>query len=436
MKRCAVLATAALAWCLCLATQANAVTVWYQPTPFPSNVESTIQENLRHYSEGWVDTDETYAVPQTINPTLQQLDWVHVGGDLQNRFLTYLRFDLTGLPKNVDSALLYLMPGADTSPWTNSPYEACPVQSSWSSSGLWATLPTIGTCVGWYAAPTANQWSGIWLQYPGSVEWYSQWQNGTANNGIALYSEYADYADNAFFSSRYNDYPVDPYADARRPALQITFTPPVSVPNFQLPLPGGTSWQVTNEVGGYECMGGQPWPDTYHQEGNYFSIDFSPKNHDSNGNTVYTGNIPVIAAAEGVVTHAGIDDPDAGNGYYVVINHSYDNTNQTGFSTRYLHLQSNLQVHTGDNVSQGQLLGYMGMTGTLPNGQPSCTGVHLHFGMRYADDGHATSMVQYATMEGLLLKSYQTECGYDSLNQWTWIRYYPSHNVQVYPLNN
>ena len=56
--------------------------------------------------------------------------------------------------------------------------------------------------------------------------------------------------------------------------------------------------------------------------------------------------------------------PDSGYGNYVIINHG-------DTSTVYAHM-SGFAVSTGDYVSQGQTVGYLGATGRA-------TGTHLHF---------------------------------------------------------
>lgn len=403
----------------------RAVTVYYQPTPYPESVTTTMPSSAVHFWEGWLLTDQNWKPLLVDGVYLKQNDWLYVGGlNSKYRYLTYLQFDLTGLPQHVDLAYFWLAPGLTSSPYVSSPYAVCPNLGPWSPYSSWMAIPAIGECVCWYPAPTANSWAGFWASGSGAQDWYNKWQDGTlANNGIMIYSQNTTNGFNGFISSRY----ASPY-DVARPILQLNFTPPVTVPNFKMPLPGGTSWLLTNEAGGYECTGSQPWPDTAHQGNNYFSVDIAPANHDTNGNTVYTGNIPVIAAAGGVVVSAGTDSSVPGNGYFVVVNHNNDITNSSGFSTRYLHLQNNLQVQAGNVVTQGQLLGYMGNTGA--------SAVHLHFGMRYAtggvgsDGGSSSSMVQYATVEGWLMKSFQTEC-----QNGTWIRYYQSTNT-TYPHNN
>ena len=55
-----------------------------------------------------------------------------------------------------------------------------------------------------------------------------------------------------------------------------------------------------------------------------------------------------------------------GLGYFVKIDHG------DGFASVYSHMQPNLSVSVGQQVSQGQQIGIMGTTGTS-------TGVHLDF---------------------------------------------------------
>lgn len=79
----------------------------------------------------------------------------------------------------------------------------------------------------------------------------------------------------------------------------------------------------------------------------------------------YSGQ-PIVASKSGRVISAG----DAGDGYgtKVVIDHG------GGYTTLYAHM-SRLGSSVGSSVSQGQVVGYVGCTG-------SCTGDHLHFEVR------------------------------------------------------
>ncbi len=88
---------------------------------------------------------------------------------------------------------------------------------------------------------------------------------------------------------------------------------------------------------------------------------------------------PIIAAASGTVTFAGYDD--SGYGYYVTIDHG------SGYSTLYGHCSS-LAVSSGQQVSQGDVIGYVGSTGYS-------TGPHLHFEIRV--DGVQTDPLGYVS---------------------------------------
>ena len=75
---------------------------------------------------------------------------------------------------------------------------------------------------------------------------------------------------------------------------------------------------------------------------------------------------PIYASRGGTVTRATYD---SSSGYYVTINHG------DGFSSSYLHM-THYVVSANQKVSAGQLIGYVGSTGTS-------TGPHLHFSVYY-----------------------------------------------------
>lgn len=79
---------------------------------------------------------------------------------------------------------------------------------------------------------------------------------------------------------------------------------------------------------------------------------------------------PIIAADSGTVTWSGNDGGGYGN--YVVIDHG------NGYTTIYGHA-SELNCSTGDYVSQGQTIAFVGSTG-------NSTGPHLHFEIRVNDE--------------------------------------------------
>jgi len=78
---------------------------------------------------------------------------------------------------------------------------------------------------------------------------------------------------------------------------------------------------------------------------------------------------PIQAAKEGVVVEAGANR--AGYGYLVVLDHG------GGLQTFYAHMRK-ISVYVGQEVDQGEILGYMGKTG-------DSTGYHLHFEVRQDD---------------------------------------------------
>jgi murein DD-endopeptidase MepM/ murein hydrolase activator NlpD len=81
-------------------------------------------------------------------------------------------------------------------------------------------------------------------------------------------------------------------------------------------------------------------------------------------------NAPIAAAKKGIVTFAG-GNACCSYGLYVVVDHG------DGTTTLYAHL-SEIKVVQGQQVAQGQLLGYGGSTGYA-------TGNHLHFEIHVGD---------------------------------------------------
>ena len=93
---------------------------------------------------------------------------------------------------------------------------------------------------------------------------------------------------------------------------------------------------------------------------------------------------PVLAAAGGTVTVANATDPWGGSyGYYVKIQH--DGT----FDTLYAHCSS-ICVTPGQQVQQGEVIGYVGSTG-------NSTGNHLHFAVW--ENGQRTDAMKYYTAQ-------------------------------------
>jgi len=95
----------------------------------------------------------------------------------------------------------------------------------------------------------------------------------------------------------------------------------------------------------------------------------APKAPHSGMDIAVAQGTPVLAPAGGVVTFS---DPDLYlTGGTVLLDHGH------GVSSNFLHL-SRIDVHVGDVVRQGQVIGAVGMTGRA-------TGPHLHWGMNWFD---------------------------------------------------
>ena len=129
---------------------------------------------------------------------------------------------------------------------------------------------------------------------------------------------------------------------------------------------------------------------------NYFTITslFGPRIHPITGKPGnHTGtdiaapkNTPIKSARGGVVITATYNNS---YGNYVVVQH--DN----GYATLYAHMNSRA-VKEGDVVTQGQVLGYVGTTG-------SSTGYHLHFEVRL--NGNRLDAIEFYPSVTLYLKS-------------------------------
>ncbi|MEK7135159.1 MAG: M23 family metallopeptidase, partial [Patescibacteria group bacterium] len=79
---------------------------------------------------------------------------------------------------------------------------------------------------------------------------------------------------------------------------------------------------------------------------------------------------PIVASADGKVILSRTGGYNGGYGTYVVISHA------NGTQSLYAHMSAN-NVAVGEVVSQGQVIGAIGMTGKT-------TGPHIHFEIRGA----------------------------------------------------
>ncbi|MGY2491297.1 M23 family metallopeptidase [Cupriavidus sp. CP313] len=95
----------------------------------------------------------------------------------------------------------------------------------------------------------------------------------------------------------------------------------------------------------------------------------------------------VFATGDGIVEFFG---REAGYGNVVILKH------EGGFSTYYAHLSGYADIQSGQGVTQGQLIGYVGQTGTA-------TGPHLHYEFRFNDvpqNPLSAMLMETATLSG------------------------------------
>ena len=151
------------------------------------------------------------------------------------------------------------------------------------------------------------------------------------------------------------------YDDAKYKEWLATSVPPTTSPRPS----GGTA-------GGSNTVNGIKWliPCNYTKFSSPFGYRIHPVYKDwrfhYGVDLSAPSGTPIIASRSGVVTTAKYS---SSAGYYVTLNH------QDGFETKYLHMTHYI-VSVGDYVSAGQVIGYVGSTGTS-------TGPHLHFSVLY-----------------------------------------------------
>lgn len=98
------------------------------------------------------------------------------------------------------------------------------------------------------------------------------------------------------------------------------------------------------------------------------------------------GYYPIISVSDGIVTNIGWLEQ---GGYRVGI------TSPSGAYFYYAHLDSYSNIQEGDEITAGQLLGYMGDSGYGEEGTTGMFPVHLHFGIYINVDQVETSINPY-----------------------------------------
>lgn len=134
------------------------------------------------------------------------------------------------------------------------------------------------------------------------------------------------------------------------------------------PSTGGSSNPVVDPSGNWYW----PLPGRY-----YISSVFGGRYHPITGkwethtgtDIPASGGTPIQCAKDGIVTTVVPESAGSSYGNYCIVYHG------NGYATLYAHMQSTPNVTVGQSVSAGQVIGYVGTTG-------SSTGNHLHFELR------------------------------------------------------
>lgn len=162
------------------------------------------------------------------------------------------------------------------------------------------------------------------------------------------------------------------YKKAKYQEWLATSVPPTTKPKKPSSNTGSSSSSGSSNTGS-TTTGGITWkkPIVYTMVSSPFGYRYHPisgkyKMHYGIDLAAPTGR-PIYATRGGTVSYTGYEAGGAGN--WVQINHG------DGYKSVYMHMTKYV-VRSGQNVSQGQLIGYCGSTG-------GSTGPHLHFGISY-----------------------------------------------------
>ena len=203
------------------------------------------------------------------------------------------------------------------------------------------------------SATEAKTYSLI-TEYKDSLNRYSK-SLKEYNDTIKNISYLIDYNNNSSFNNNNNDNDINKILNEvdRYQKNILTFMDVSSVIHKEIPV----GWPVAG--GGRISSGFGARLSPFTQERSYhYGVDIAGPY-----------GTPILAAADGKVTFAGWKN---GYGWFVLIEHA------NGYQTGYGH-NSELLVHSGQEVKRGQKIAMIGNTGRT-------TGIHCHFEVRIAGD--------------------------------------------------
>lgn len=266
--------------------------------------------------------------------------------------ISFVRFDLSGLPVTANKAYLWLYANgySGTTPTT---MNVSRVSSQWHSGKLtWASQPS---SVGWLSAiaPTPNGWYRIDI-----TPIYNQWRStGYLNYGLKL-------SGNTTTNNRFNLFSSSSSATAsNRPELDVYYTPQANDNIIKLKWPLATSYAsryVTQKFS-------DPWA------GDDAYCGGLRKKHNGTDFRAAAGT-PVYAAEDGIIKET---KPVAGWASNIVLEHSHPVSGK--FTTVYWHVNPVPDVTTsnpGGFVPKGMQIG------TVADLASSGHATHFHFGLR------------------------------------------------------
>ena len=146
----------------------------------------------------------------------------------------------------------------------------------------------------------------------------------------------------------------DQYDDAKKQEWLSTSVP-TSRPNTGSNNVNGLTWLIPCNYTRFSSPFGERIHPVYGDVRFHYGVDLAAPS-----------GTPIVATRSGVVTVATYS---SSAGYYVTVDH------QDGYSSKYLHMTHYI-VSPGQYVAAGQVIGYVGSTGTS-------TGAHLHFSILY-----------------------------------------------------
>lgn len=145
------------------------------------------------------------------------------------------------------------------------------------------------------------------------------------------------------------------YDDAKYQQWLSTNVPTTSGGSNGSNVVDGVTWLIPCNYTRFSSPFGYRWHPVYGDWRFHYGVDLAA-----------ASGTPIVATRAGKVTTATYS---SSAGYYVTLDHG------DGFSSKYLHMSYYI-VSPGQYVAAGQVIGYVGSTGTS-------TGPHLHFSILY-----------------------------------------------------